>query len=297
MINIEKRVETALRKSAYQGLKIEFEPLRGKPFHITSLDLVEGSFQINMTSTYSNNIQIGNMTANDLSMELMNPTDSWGIGKFDDVYFCGATIRLKLLVYDWFPRMCEYGFLEGTDFCSFLSESTGGRPATDHQITIEMAKELCMLQRNGKGKIARQYFIRLEAAWNTPEMIMSRALKMAEKQISHLQLVNSDLTVQNQIMLPKAEYFDELVERNTLTNFRETAKELGIKERDFIHFLFEKKYIYRDKKGKLMPYADKNDGLFEIKECFNEKTKWAGTQTLITPKGRETFRLLCIGVA
>lgn len=47
----------------------------------------------------------------------------------------------------------------------------------------------------------------------------------------------------------------------------------------------------------LMPYADKNDGLFEIKECYNEKTKWSGTQTLITPKGRETFRLLCIGVA
>lgn len=100
MINIEKNVETALYKSAYQGLKIEFEPLRGKPFHITSLDLVEGSFKIKMTSTSTNNMQIGNMSANDLSMELMNPTDSWGIGKFDDVYFCGATIRPYLLVYD-----------------------------------------------------------------------------------------------------------------------------------------------------------------------------------------------------
>ena len=100
MINIEKNVETALYKSAYQGLKIEFEPLRGKKFHITSLDLVEGSFQIKMTSTSTNNMQIGNMSANDLSMELMNPTDSWGIGKFDDVYFCGATIRPYLLVYD-----------------------------------------------------------------------------------------------------------------------------------------------------------------------------------------------------
>lgn len=206
-------------------------------------------------------------------------------------------LNVKTAYKDWFPRMCEYGFSEETDFCSFLSESTGGRPATDHQLTIEMAKELCMLQRNEKGKIARQYFINLETAWNTPEMIMSRALKMAEKQISTLQLVNSDLTVKNQIMLPKAEYFDELVERNTLTSFRETAKELRIKERDFIQFLFEKKYIYRDKKGKLMPYADKNDGLFEIKECYNEKTKWSGTQTLITPKGRETFRLLCIGAA
>lgn len=98
-------------------------------------------------------------------------------------------------------------------------------------------------------------------------------------------------------MAPKAEYFDELVDRNLLTNFRETAKELGVKERDFIRFLIDRKYIYRDKKGRLMPYADKNDGLFEIKETFNEKTQWKGTQTLITPKGRETFRLLYLKAA
>lgn len=206
-------------------------------------------------------------------------------------------LGVKSKYADWFKNMSAYGFVENTDYVSFSKNLENGGRTKDHQLTIEMAKELCMLQRNEKGKIARQYFINLETAWNTPEMIMSRALKMAEKQISKLQLVNSDLTVKNQIMLPKAEYFDELVERNTLTSFRETAKELGIKERDFIHFLFEKKYIYRDKKGKLMPYADKNDGLFEIKECYNEKTKWSGTQTLITPKGRETFRLLCIGAA
>ena len=93
-------------------------------------------------------------------------------------------------------------------------------------------------------------------------------------------------------MAPKADYFDEIVDRNLLTNFRETAKQLGIGEKSFIAFLLEKKYIYRDKRGKLMPYAEKNTGLFEMKECFNEKTQWAGTQTLITPKGRETFRLL-----
>ena len=201
-------------------------------------------------------------------------------------------LEVKTAFKDWFPRMCEYGFSEGVDFCSFLSESTGGRPAQDHQLTIEMAKEICMLQRNEKGKQARQYFINLEKAWNTPDMIMSRALKMAEKQLSSLKLVNAELTVQNQIMQPKADYFDELVDRNLLTNFRETAKQLGVKERDFVSFLLDKKYIYRDKRGKLMPYADKNNGLFEIKECFNEKTQWSGTQTLITPKGRETFRLL-----
>ena len=195
---------------------------------------------------------------------------------------------------DWFPRMCEYGFEEGADFSSFLSESTGGRPATDHRLTIPMAKEIAMLQRTEPGKQIRQYLIRLEDAWNTPEMVMSRALKMAESKIRALAVTNSRLSVDNQIMKPKADYFDELVDRNLLTNFRDTAKELGIGERLFIAFLLEKKYVYRDQRGKIQPYADKNNGLFEVKECFNEKTQWSGTQTLVTPKGRETFRLLYI---
>lgn len=130
----------------------------------------------------------------------------------------------------------------------------------------------------------------------TAEELMAKALLMAKKTIDEKEAKLAKVTVQNTIMQPKADYFDELVERNTLTNFRETAKQLGVKEKPFIAFLLEKKYIYRDQKGKIMPYADKNNGLFEIKECFNEKTKWSGTQTLVTPKGRETFRLLCQGI-
>lgn len=129
--------------------------------------------------------------------------------------------------------------------------------------------------------------------------IMARALEISQKTISErnrrigeLEIQNSRLAVSNQVMKPKADYFDQLVDRNTLTNFRETAKQLNIPERQLIRFLLEKKYIYRDKKGKLMPYAAKNAGLFEVKECLNEKTHWSGTQTLVTPKGRETFRLL-----
>lgn len=196
----------------------------------------------------------------------------------------------------WFPRMCEYGFTEGQDFRSFLTESTGGRPAQDAQLTIEMAKEICMLQRNEKGKIARQYFIQLEKDWNSPEKVMARALQIADKQIKQLQADNASLTVQNQIMQPKAAYFDDLVDRNLLTNFRDTAKELGVKEKAFVGFLIDKKYVYRDKKGKLTPCSGRGDGLFEVKECFNEKTNWTGVQTLVTPKGRETFRLLCEGM-
>lgn len=128
----------------------------------------------------------------------------------------------------------------------------------------------------------------------TPSELMAKALLVANKTLAEREARISELKVQNAIMQPKAEYFDELVDRNLLTSFRETAKQLGVEEKKFISFLMEKKYIYRDKKEKLMPYADKNNGLFEVKECFNEKTKWSGTQTLITPKGREMFRLLCL---
>lgn len=204
---------------------------------------------------------------------------------------------------DWFPRMCEYGFAEGVDFRSNLRESTGGRPARQHSLTLSMAKEICMLQRTELGRQVRRYLIDVESAWNSPEQIMARALRMADEtigrltgQVKLLEADNSRLTVDNQIMEPKAAYFDSMVDRNLLTNFRETAKQLGVKERAFVNFLLEHKYVYRDKKGKLMPYAEKNKGLFDIKECFNEKTEWSGTQTLITPKGRETFRLLTQGL-
>ena len=128
----------------------------------------------------------------------------------------------------------------------------------------------------------------------SPEELMAKALKVAEKTLADREARLSALTVENQIMAPKADYFDQLVDRNLLTNFRETAKQLEVPPKKFVAFLLEKKYIYWDKKGKLLPYEEKNNGLFEVKECFNEKTQWSGTQTLVTPKGRETFRLLCV---
>lgn len=137
----------------------------------------------------------------------------------------------------------------------------------------------------------------LEAAILSPDYLLKvvTALKDETDKRKALEAANSALTVDLEIARPKAQYFDELVDRNLLTNFRETAKELGIKEREFVKFLIEKKYIYRDKKGKLLPTSGKGDGLFEVKECYNDTTKWSGTQTLITPKGRETFRLLMVG--
>ena len=208
-------------------------------------------------------------------------------------------LEVKTAYKDWFPRMCEYGFSEGKDYCSFLSDRSdgkAGKPRTDHQLTIPMAKELSMLQRTDKGKQMRQYFIAVEEQWNSPDAIMARALQLSNAKLKEMQITVSALTVENQIMKPKAEYFDELVDRNLLTGIRETAGELGVKQNQFVAFLLEKKYMYRDKKGKLTAYAKPlSDGLFERKECMNEKTQWKGTQDLVTPKGRETFRLLMVG--
>lgn len=190
----------------------------------------------------------------------------------------------------WFKRMCEYGFTEGQDFSSFLTESTGGRPAQDAALSIDMAKEICMLQRNEKGKIARQYFLQLERDWNSPEKVMARALQIADRKIKELEISNSALSTSLEIARPKAEYFDQLVERGTLLSLRESAKELGIPPKKFVEELLARKYLYRGKNGKLLPYEEKNNGLFELKESVNTATGWSGTQTLTTPKGRDLFR-------
>lgn len=202
-------------------------------------------------------------------------------------------LEVKTAYKDWFPRMCEYGFAEGEDYCSFLSDRSDGlpgKPRQDAQLTIDTAKEICMLQRNEKGKQARQYFLQLEKEWNSPEAVMARALKMAQEKLERVKAINSNLTVQNAIMQPKAEYFDGLCDRESLTGIRETAKLLGLKQNDFVKWLIDHKYIYRDKRGRLMHYAEHVDsGLFEIKETYNEKTDWTGVQTLVTVKGKERF--------
>ena len=198
-----------------------------------------------------------------------------------------AMLEIETRYNDWFLRMCEYGFEEGKDFYSFLSKNPeGGRPKQEHQLTIAMAKELCMLQRSEKGKQFRKYFIQVEEAWNTPEQVMARALRVADETIK-------SLTAELESAAPKVQYFDTLVDRNLLTNFRDTAKELHVAPKAFINFLLEKGYIYRDNKSRLRPYqAHAEKGLFEVKEFASEFNNKAGIQTLVTPKGRETFRLL-----
>lgn len=143
-------------------------------------------------------------------------------------------LQVKTAYKDWFPRMCEYGFSEGTDFCSFLSESSGGRPAVNHQLTIDMAKQLCMIQRTDIGRKFRQYFIQVEEAWNSPEAVMARALQFANQQIALLRHQNMELTdtiaVQNQQILemkPKVSYYDVVLNCKDLISTSAIAKDYG----------------------------------------------------------------------
>ena len=100
------------------------------------------------------------------------------------------------------------------------------------------------------------------------------------------------LLTENKVMKPKAEYFDCLVDRNLLTNFRTTAKEFHMKQKQFINWLLENKFVYRDQKGNLQPYSEYAD-YFHVKDVKSTAgNNWAGTQTLITPKGKEAFRLM-----
>ena len=143
-------------------------------------------------------------------------------------------LEVKTAYKDWFPRMCEYGFTENVDFNSLKNEQVqieGGREVrreiTDHQLTIQMAKEICMIQRTEKGKQCRQYFLQLEQAWNSPEAIMSRALQFANRQLDSLktQVAVKDQVIQE--LQPKATYYDLILNCKDLLSTTKIAKDYG----------------------------------------------------------------------
>ena len=127
----------------------------------------------------------------------------------------------------WFDRMTEYGFTEGTDFWTNLSKTSselGGLPATDHLMTLSMAKELAMLQRTEKGKEARRYFIRIEEEWNTPERVMARALRFSERILSDTKALLADAQEQIERDRPKVLFADSVSASHTTILIGELAK-------------------------------------------------------------------------
>lgn len=124
----------------------------------------------------------------------------------------------------------------------------------------------------------------------TPQDYLSALKALVAKEEERLRL-----EADNKVLKPKADYFDDLVDRNLLTNFRDFAKELNVGQKYLIEWLISNRYIYRNEKGKIKPYSKYSEGdsrLFEVKEYKAINNSHSGTQTLITPRGRETFRLL-----
>ena len=192
---------------------------------------------------------------------------------------------------DWFSRMKEYGFDEGTDFYSFLSESTGGRPATDYQITLDMAKEIAMLQRNEKGKQIRKKPIELEKAWNSPEKVMARALDIAHKTIANLQIENEE-------MKPKALFADTVAASDSSILVGQEAKlisQSGCKmgQNRFFAWLRENGYLCSKGENYNMPTQKSREmDLIEIKirTVTNPDGSVRETKTpVITGKGQIYF--------
>ena len=154
----------------------------------------------------------------------------------------------------WFERMKEYGFSEGKEFFPKLGETSeqGGRPQTDFQISVDMAKQICMIQRSPEGKQIRQYFIDLEKAWNTPEKIMARALKMANHSIESLKgrckFLGEQVVEQQQIITelqPKANYVDMILQSKSLVTITQIAKDYGMSGRKLNKILKELKIQYK----------------------------------------------------
>ena len=215
-------------------------------------------------------------------------------------------LEVKTAYKDWFPRMCEYGFSEGKDFCSFLSESTGGRPSTDHQLTIPMAKELCMLQRTEKGKFWRQYFINVEEKWNSPEAIMARALQLSNVKLKQLETTVTDLQKQVEQDKPKVLFADSVTASSSSILIGELAKLIkqngvDIGQRRLFERMRTNGYLIKRKGSEynLPTQRSMEQGLMEIKETSVVHTGYTTISKTpkVTGKGQVYFINLFLGQA
>ena len=153
----------------------------------------------------------------------------------------------------WFPRMQEYGFTEGSDFNPYKNvrvqmegNRTVNREVDDAALTIDMAKEICMIQRSDKGKQARQYFIQLEKDWNSPEKVMARALDIAHRELNTLKAANVELLAENerqqQIIAdfePVKQYVDTILQSKDAVTTTQIAADYGMSAKELNRILFQ----------------------------------------------------------
>lgn len=221
-------------------------------------------------------------------------------------------LKIKTAFKDWFPRMAAYGFEEGEDFNALKNERVQiegtrevKREVVDYNISISMAKQICMIQRTPEGKKVREYLINLEKAWNTPELIMARALKMADRQITDLkeenkQLIesNASLALENNQLVEDVERARPLVEfSKTVSGSKDSihigqfAKLIGVGQNTMFDWLRQKGYLGRAGSNYNMPLQKYlNMGIFSLKENIGKdrdgNTIIYPPTTLVTGKGQ-----------
>ena len=158
------------------------------------------------------------------------------------------SLRVSKRFSAWFETNSQ-GFIENEDFTSVLSGTVvnngAHREIQDYSLSVDMAKHICLMSRTEKGKECRQCLIDLEKAWNTPEQIFARALKMADQTIAKLKdsvkSLSTEISVKNQIigeLKPKADYYDEILKNPGLVTITQIAKDYGMsgkKMNDILH--------------------------------------------------------------
>lgn len=190
----------------------------------------------------------------------------------------------------WFERMLQYGFDEKRDFWTKMSESTGGRPSTDHLMKIDMAKELCMLARNEKGKQARQYFLEVERDWNSPEKVMARALNIANNTINNLKLENS---MQKQMIAefqPVKEYVDTILSSTDTVTVTQIAADYGLSAKALNKILFEEGLIHNVNKQWILYKKYMNRG-YTKSETIDVKRADGSIKVVMNTKWTQKGRL------
>lgn len=197
----------------------------------------------------------------------------------------------------WFDRMCEYGFSEGIEFWSKKAKTSeqGGRPSTDYEISIDMAKEICMIQRTPEGKAVREYLIQLERAWNTPELVMARGLQASAKLLEQKDEVIKQLTAANERMRPKEVFADAVSASNSSILIRDLAKVIRqngfpMGEKRLYKWMRENGYIIKHSTQPTQKAMEL--GLFEVIERSIQRADLppiVSATTKVTGKGQQYF--------
>lgn len=207
-------------------------------------------------------------------------------------------LEIKSKYADWFKNMSAYGFVENMDYFTFSKNLENGGRTIDHNISVDMAKQICMIQRSEKGKLYRQYFVDLEKAWNTPEQVMARALKLADRTIDTLKEDNKKLIEENERMKPK-EIFADAVSASTssilIGDLAKLLRQNGVDtgQKRLFEQLRNEGYLMKTGSSRNMPKQKYvANGFFQIKETVisNPDGSVRMTKTTkVTGKGQQYF--------